>query len=109
MPTTGRFVLAVMFAAMLASAPAGAQDAAERGREMAERLCAVCHMTQGQGEKDGPRGIPSFQAVANRPHQQIGDVVTWLRSVPPMMPDHHLTQDEIGALAAFIMSLRKPH
>jgi hypothetical protein len=30
----------------------------------------------------------------------------WLQSVP-RMPNHHLTQDEMYALAAFIMSLRK--
>jgi hypothetical protein len=29
------------------------------------------------------------------------------QSVPPMMPNHHLTQDEMFALAAYIMSLRE--
>lgn len=108
MPAPARSAIVFLLAAILAGAPslARAQDAVERGRAMAERLCAVCHMAEGQGEKDGPRGIPSFRAVANRSHQRIEDVVTWLRSVPPMMPNHHLSQDEIGALAAFIMSLR---
>lgn len=80
--------------------------AVDRGRAMAERMCTFCHMNPGQGEKDGPRGIPSFRAVANRPHQNLEGIVVWLRSVPPMMPDHHLTQDEIEILAQFIMSLR---
>jgi hypothetical protein len=31
--------------------------------------------------------------------------MAWLRSVPPMMPDHHLSQDEMQALAVFILSL----
>ncbi len=79
---------------------------ADRGRAMAERMCAYCHMSPGQGEKDGPRGIPSFQAVANRPNQHLEGIVAWLRSVPPMMPDHHLTHDETEILAQFIMSLR---
>ncbi len=30
----------------------------------------------------------------------------WLRSVPPMMPNHHLSQNEMEELAEFIMSLR---
>jgi len=30
----------------------------------------------------------------------------WLRSIPPMMPNHHLSQDEMVSLAQFIMSLR---
>ena len=91
---------------MLALAsPALAQDAA-KGREMAETLCAGCHMNEGQGEKQGPNGIPGFRAVANRPGQTEQDVVRWLRSTPPMMPNHHLTQDEMYALATFIMTLR---
>ncbi len=79
----------------------------ERGREMAERLCAVCHMNAGQGEKAGASGVPSFRAVANRPAQTPKGVESWLQSVPPMMPNHRLTRDEIRALASFIMSLRK--
>ena len=41
------------------------------------------------------------------PKQTFGGIVRWLKAVPPMMPDHHLTQDEMDELAAFIMSLRK--
>lgn len=97
-----------MAVAALIVCSAGAQgQSADKGRELAERLCAACHMNEGQGEKAGPRGIPGFRAVANRPRQTHDDVVKWLRSVPPMMPDHHLTQDEAYDLAEFIMSLRK--
>lgn len=85
---------------------AGAEDVA-KGRELAERLCAKCHLNPGQGEKAGSSGIPGFRAVANRPGQTLEGVVTWLRSVPPMMPNHRLSQDEMFALAHFIMSLRK--
>lgn len=84
-----------------------ADENVEKGREMAERLCAVCHMNAGQGEKAGASGVPSFAAVANRPAQTFEGVEAWLQSVPPMMPNHHLTRDEINALASFIMSLRK--
>jgi len=76
------------------------------GRQLALTLCAGCHMNPGQGEKSGPAGIPSFQAVADRPGQSLENVVTWLRSAPPMMPKHHLSNDEMFALAQFIMSLR---
>jgi mono/diheme cytochrome c family protein len=77
-----------------------------KGRELAYTLCAQCHLNEGQGEKEGPMGVPGFVAVANRPGQTYGGIVRWLKAVPPMMPDHHLTLDEIDALAAFIMSLR---
>jgi hypothetical protein len=68
----------------------------ESGRILAERLC----------EKQGPTGIQGFRAVANRPAQSVEGIVSWLRSIPRMMPNHHLTQDEMYALAQYIISLR---
>ena len=87
-------------------AVAGADDVA-LGRVLAERLCASCHLNPGQGEKSGQAGIPGFRAVANRPGQSVEGVVGWLKSRPPMMPNHHLSQDEMFRLAHFIMSLRE--
>lgn len=83
-------------------------DEAGKGRELAHRMCAACHMQPGQGEKRGPDGLPGFAAIANRPDQSQEAIVRWLRSRPAMMPDHHLTWDEADALADYIMSLRKP-
>ena len=85
---------------------AAAEDVA-KGRELAHALCAQCHLNEGQGEKQGAMGIPGFAAVANRPGQTFDGIVVWLKSVPPMMPNHHLTQDEMFDLAAYITSLRK--
>jgi mono/diheme cytochrome c family protein len=79
----------------------------EKGRDLAGRMCANCHMNPGQGEKQGPMGLPGFDAIANRPGQEHEHIVRWLRSRPPMMPDHHLTWDEADALADYIISLRK--
>lgn len=96
-------------AVWLASAPAvwaqGVGDAA-KGRDLAQRQCAVCHLNPGQGEKQGAAGVPGFHAIASRAGQNHEAIVKWLRSRPTMMPDHHLTWDEADALAAFIMSLR---
>lgn len=99
---------AVVVAGMLLlqqSLPAGANE--DHGRVLAQRLCARCHMNEGQGEKQGPMGVPSFDAIANRPSQSVTGILVWLRSVPPMMPNHHLTQDEMIDLADFIISLRR--
>jgi cytochrome c553 len=87
------------------SLPAAANE--DRGRSLAQNLCARCHLNAGQGEKQGPMGVPSFHAIANRPHQSTQGILAWLRSVPPMMPNHHLTQDEMVDLAEFIISLRQ--
>lgn len=93
-------------AVLLASLPAFAQDQ-NKGRALAEALCARCHMNEGQGDKESPMEVPGFRAIANRPHQSLEGIVRWLRSTPPMMPNHHLTQDEMYDLAGFILSLRK--
>ncbi len=95
----------LMAAAAIASAATAAE--VEKGRALAERMCATCHMQPGQGEKRGPDGLAGFSAIANRPGQHHEAIVRWLRSRPTMMPDHHLTWDEADALADFIMSLRK--
>jgi len=99
-------VIAALLAVTLV-VPARAQNAdVAKGRELAAALCAQCHLNEGQGEKEGPMGVPGFVAVANRPKQTFGGIVRWLKAVPPMMPNHHLTLNEIDQLAAFIMSLR---
>ena len=88
----------------------GSADAGEdiaRGRALAERLCAQCHMVPDQGEKRAANEVPGFAAVARRQNQTSEGIVAWLRSIPPMMPNHHLSQDEMHALAAFIMTLGK--
>lgn len=81
-------------------------DEIARGEDLAERLCAVCHLNPGQGDKTGPSTVPGFVAVAKRPGQTLDGIIAWLRLVPPMMPDHHLSQDEMEALAFYILSLR---
>ncbi len=104
--TTGRVAICLLLTTPL---PAQAQNIGEidKGRSLAERQCAVCHLNPGQGEKHGASGVPGFHAIADRPGQNHEVIVRWLRSRPTMMPDHHLTWDEADALAAFIMSLRK--
>ena len=96
----------VYFGAGAGPAGAGDEEGVAKGRQLATTLCAQCHLNEGQGEKQGPMGVPGFIAVANRPDQTFGGIVRWLKAVPPMMPDHNLTHDEIDRLAAFIMSLR---
>jgi mono/diheme cytochrome c family protein len=102
-----KFAILAVAIAVMPNSPAGAQavDAAP-GRALAERLCATCHLNPGQGEKSGPGSIPGFRAVAKRPQQSLHGIVAWLKSVPPMMPNHRLTQEEMFQLADYILSLR---
>ena len=100
----GGLASVLVFAAQPAAA---AHSEAAKGRELAQALCASCHLNEGQGEKQGPMGVPGFVAVANRPAQTVEGIVMWLKAVPPTTPNHRLTQDERFALAAYIMTLRE--
>ena len=88
-----------------AAEPPMAAAQVDRGRDLAARLCAGCHLNPGQGEKSAASSIPGFTAVANRPGQTFAGIVDWLRSVPPMMPNHRLSQDEMSDIASYILSL----
>ncbi len=104
----GRLIVLAMVAICLSAGTANAADEVEAGRALAERLCARCHMTPGQGEKQGSNDIPGFNAIAQRRNQTHEGIVAWLRSIPPIMPNHHLTQEEMHALAAYILTLGVP-
>ncbi|MFZ4808954.1 MAG: c-type cytochrome [Hyphomicrobiaceae bacterium] len=82
-------------------------DVAE-GRQLAETLCATCHLRGNETDKTAPASIPGFRAIARRPGQSADGIVTWLLSMPPMMPNHHLTRDEMDKVAAYILSLAEP-
>lgn len=99
-------VAAIVLVAGPLTCAAGEADRIAAGRELAESLCAACHMRGNAAEKAASNSVPAFQAIARRPGQTEDGIVAWLRSVPPMMPNHHLTFDEADKLAAFILSLR---
>jgi mono/diheme cytochrome c family protein len=109
-----RFASLLALAALLLGMPVAGRaaddgamgDDVARGKALAERLCATCHLGPGQGEKRSPSEIPGFRAVAKRPGQSLHGIVGWLKGVPPMMPNHRLTQDEMFLLAAYILSLK---
>lgn len=103
-----RLAAVVVATIVLSAGTAQAAEDVETGRALAERLCARCHMVPGQGEKQGPNDIPGFTAIAKRRNQTHEGIVAWLRSIPPIMPNHHLTQDEMHALAAYILTLGPP-
>lgn len=106
MRCTSRNLPTLLVLLLACAQPAAAQDI-EKGRLLAERLCAVCHLNPGQGEKQSSSEIPGFRAIANRPDQSLEGIVLWLESVPKMMPDHKLSLDERSELAVYIMSLRE--
>lgn len=98
--------VAIFFMTLAGIGTAAVAAELEAGRDLAQTLCARCHLNEGQGEKTTPSEIPGFRAIASRPDASQDRIVAWLRSLPEAMPDHRLTQDEMDSLAMFILSLR---
>jgi mono/diheme cytochrome c family protein len=69
----------------------------ERGRMLAERWCAACHVV-GPETPGGDLG-PVFEAIANREGQTLGGIMAWLFEPHPPMPDLLLSPAEFRDLA----------
>lgn len=81
-----------------------AQDASlvEDGRRIAREACADCHTLAGG--KPLP-GVPDFTAIAGMPSTTATAIRVFLKTPHANMPDIILTESEIDALAAYILSL----
>lgn len=94
---------AVPLAALLLAAPllpAAAEDEAARGRALAERWCAECHVIAPEGP--GADAAPAFPNLARRTDAELR---AWLADPHPPMPDPGLSGREIEALVAHIRAV----
>ena len=79
---------------------------ADDGLALARKLCATCHLIGDPAAGPLAADVPSFAQVANRPQQTFDGLIGWLSAPHAPMPDPHLTRQEMGDLATYIMSLR---
>jgi cytochrome c len=81
---------------------------AKTGHQIASKLCTGCHIV---GEKAAnatmPADVPTFDEIANKPGQTAEKIAGRIVIPHPPMPQIQLTREEIGDVAAYIMSLRK--
>jgi mono/diheme cytochrome c family protein len=101
------WLLGIFILGATASAPCEAADAA-RGKELARSLCTNCHIV-GPGEARGVvnADIPSFMAIAAKEGQSEDRIKGAVINPHPVMPNVQLTKQELDAIAAYIMSLKK--
>jgi mono/diheme cytochrome c family protein len=77
------------------------------GRALAEKLCTGCHIVAGGAAgATVPADVPSFKAIADKPGQSAEAIAGRIVVPHPPMPEIQLTREEIGDLAAYILSLR---
>jgi mono/diheme cytochrome c family protein len=103
---TKRSILTAAFAALaLATGSAGFAADAQRGKQFAGRVCAVCHVVF-KGQSPGDPNAPSFRSIAkSRQFHKKG--IAWLWEEHPKMPNLATTQQELDDVAAYIKSLAK--
>jgi mono/diheme cytochrome c family protein len=108
-------ICAVFLSIALPAAAAGVQDQAkiDHGKKVyATQKCNVCHSIEGKGAKKGP-----LDEVGSKLSED--EVREWLVNAPemtkktkstrkPVMKNYkHLPKDDVDALVAYMMSLKK--
>ena len=76
-----------------------------RGKVLAERVCTNCHLVSDRQSK-AVADVPSFAAIANKPNQTEGAIMTRIVIPNHPMPVIPITKSELEDVTAYIMSLR---
>ena len=101
----------LMLAAVLlrAEVPAMAQEGgnAFAGQELSQRWCANCHAIGTAPQPQAADSAPSFAAIAAMKSTTAASLTAFLATPHARMPDYALSRDDVGNVAAYILSLRK--
>jgi mono/diheme cytochrome c family protein len=110
------YCAAGMASASAESAPAG-KSVVARGEQLSRLLCPACHVVAADQEF-APilrQRTPSFAEIANRPDTSATSLQRFIstthwdeKTIPMQMPNPGLSKEEMKAVTAYILSLRKP-
>jgi mono/diheme cytochrome c family protein len=103
---SNRYLLAAVaaLAFMVCGTPGSAADAG-RGRQLAGRVCSVCHVVTA-GQQPGVPNAPSFQSIARSPQFRAKRAkLLWEKH--GTMPNFALTAEEAEDVTAYIRSLAR--
>lgn len=77
------------------------------GRELAENICATCHVIAPGQISMTDVDAPAFPDLANTPRVTALSLRVFLQSPHDRMPDLHLDRDETDNVIAYILSLEE--
>lgn len=103
-----------LIALSLAISAAASNDAraqqigdADKGHQLAEEVCASCHAI-GVDQSASPEPFaPTFETIANVRGMSPTALSVFLRTPHATMPNLVLTDDELGDVIAYILSLKE--
>jgi mono/diheme cytochrome c family protein len=78
----------------------------EKGRALAERVCAACHVISNAPDSPLAADVPSFYAIANKPGQSMEMIAGRIVIPHPPMPAVALTREEIANVVTYIMTFQ---
>lgn len=90
---------------VVAPAVAAAQDVA-RGKALADRWCANCHVVDRTATSGAADGLPTFPAIAAKPTTTESSLRGFMTAAHGRMPDFSLGRSDQNDLIAYILSLR---
>ncbi|MCC2095842.1 MAG: cytochrome c [Hyphomicrobiales bacterium] len=100
----------VFVALLLATYSAAADNVGDikQGETIVREYCNSCHLT-GNANARGAGAAPSFAAIAQMESTTILSIRVFLRTahINKTMPNVMLKEDEIDAVASYILRLRK--
>ncbi|MCW5734100.1 MAG: hypothetical protein KIS73_08240 [Enhydrobacter sp.] len=78
----------------------------ERGRLLALRWCAGCHVVDRSATEARADGVPTFPAIAGKPNSSSEHLRAAMNPIHGRMPDLALGKRDQDDLAVYILSLR---
>jgi len=103
-----RMLLLVACAIFVAVGPPSVSFAADayRGKDVAERWCAGCHVVERDQKSPAIDQAPPFASVGGMPGFDADKLAILLLKPHPNMPKLALSRDEVANLAAYILTLK---
>ena len=82
---------------------------AKTGHKIADKLCTGCHIVGSKAANNTmPADVPTFEEIANHARSDRAGDCRAHRHPAPADADDPLTREEIGDVAAYILTLRNP-
>jgi mono/diheme cytochrome c family protein len=103
---TAVLALAAAAACLVSGSSAAPPPSAARGKIIAQRWCAECHVVtpdQTRAKAD----VPTFGEIAVRREKAAVPIEQFLMNPHPKMPDMQLTRAEVADIVAYIKTQKK--